>query len=270
MPKPKNRMDDPGESEVKAAPRPEAKDGFQAQLEGWADSITSAIKYHRLGVWKEVLFRPTKTLAEQMSEPSLGRGAKDVFMASLPRLLIGLAVLGLVFAYFLFIGFFMFSAAPNAGIIALPTLIIGALVFLVLYFLGPIINWFLTSVVQFILAKILGGKANFTAQSYLIALSMAGSGAVLSLMLVLQVVLNFIPCIGWTINSLILRPLTMVVGLYGLYLNYKAIQVAHGLSSGRAAAVVILPVVLAGILAVLLLLGFYFGMFSLAFLARQN
>jgi len=86
---------------VQAAPEPAQKTEkkFQDQLEEWADGIVNSISYDRLKIWKNVFFHPTATLSEQMKYPSVSRGAKDVFMASLPSLLIGLIGLMIIIGY---------------------------------------------------------------------------------------------------------------------------------------------------------------------------
>jgi len=264
MPKPKSTPKDDPKSETPKAETPKVGStggNFQDQLESWADKAVAPIKYARLKLWKDVFFHPTKTLAEETGAGGLRRAAKDVFVSSLPRLLVGLVALLLVMLYFFMIGMFTIAVVPVVGIIALPTLIIGAVVLLVLYFLSPIISWFLIAVVQFVIAKILGGKADFRSQSYLLGLAMSAVNAVDSGMTVLNIVLLIIPCLGWMLAAII-RPLLVLIGFYGYYLNFRAVKTAHGLDDVRAAVVVILPVLLGMLLIVLLVVGFYVGMLS--------
>jgi len=243
------------------APQPEPeKRNFLDRLEEWADNIVNAIKYDRLKLWKEVFFHPTATYTAQMQPgiPSLKRGAKDVFVASLPGLLIGLVFLFILFAYLFLIGVLATIATLGLGAFVLIGIILGAIVVLVLYFASPIISWFLISVVQYLIAKVLGGKADFTTQAYLVALGNAGSGIVQSFLMVL----SYIPCLGW-----VFQPIATLVSAYGIYLNYKAVKTAHGFSTTRAAIVVLLPIVLIAGLLILIIVGFYVGIFSLAFLS---
>ena len=234
---------------------------FQDQLEEWADGIVNSISYDRLKIWKNVFFHPTATLSEQMKYPSVSRGAKDVFMASVPSLLLGLiglmVMLGFLALYGSFIALLLIILSPVLGVLGIVGIIIGVILFLVLYLASPIKSWFIYSAIQFILAKILGGTGDFRTHAYLTALAEAGNGWVASLL----AVLSLVPCVGW-----VLRPVAMLVGFYSIFLNFKAIKIAHGLDTPRAAAVVLIPIVISTAAFIFLFLAFYFGIFSLAFL----
>jgi len=252
-------------NQKKAEPKPEEGDPpaeqeekkFQDQLEEWGDKIAASVKYDRLTLWKEILFHPTKTLASEMATPSLKRAAKDVFVSSLPVLILGLIGVALLLGYVMIFGIFTAFLIPGLGVIGLGGLIAFAIIFLILYFLRPIISWFITAVIQFIIAKILGGKADFRTQAYLLGLANASTTAVESGL----AIGSLIPCVGW-----LLQPIRMLVGFYGIYLNYKGVKIAHGLDKTRAAVVVLLPIVLWIGLIVALVIMFYVSIFSMFFL----
>lgn len=248
---------------VQAAPEqaPKSEKKFQDQLEEWADGIVNSISYDRLKIWKNVFFHPTATLTEQMKYPGIIRGAKDVFMASIPSLLIGLIGLLIVIGYLALIGSFMALSliilSPVLSILGIIGIIIGVVLLFALYIASPVISWFIYSAVQYIIAKILGGKADFKTHAYLTALTEAGNGWVVSLL----AVFSLVPCVGW-----VLRPIAMLVSFYSIFLNFRAIKIAHDLDTPRAAAVVLVPIVISVVALIFLFLAFYLGIFSLAFL----
>jgi len=233
---------------------------FQDQLEKWADDFVASINYDRLALWKEIFFHPTATLTEQMKTPSLKRAAKDVFIASLPMLVVGLVGLALVFFYLFLLGTFAALLAPGMGLFVLAGMVIGAILLIILYFASPIIGWLLISVIQFVVAKLLGGKADFRTHSYMIGLASATENVGVSLF----TIIGLVPCVGW-----IAQPIRVLVSIYGIYLNYKAVKVAHGFDTTRAAAVVVVPFVIGVAMVVAVVLAFYLGLFSLALLARR-
>ena len=147
--------------------------------------------------------------------------------------------------------------SPVLSILGIIGIFIGVILLFVLYIASPVISWFIYSAVQFILAKILGGKADFKTHAYLTALTEAGSGWVVSLL----AVFSLVPCVGW-----VLRPIAMLVSFYSIFLNFRAIKIAHDLDTPRAAAVVLVPIVISVVALIFLFLAFYLGIFSLAFL----
>lgn len=80
-----------------------------------------------------------------------------------------------------------------------------------------------------LIANILGGRGDFGRYAYLSAAISAPVG-------ILNAFLGFIPVVGGCVGFLIL--------IYSIVLNYFAIKVAYSLSSGRAIAVILIPVVI--------------------------
>lgn len=246
-----------GQEEPEKAYREE---NFQDKLERFADGIVDSLKYDRLRLWKEVLFHPEKTLAGELGKGTLKRAAKDVFIASLPAQLLGLIGVGLVLMYMGLFGLAMTIASPGVGLAAIAVFIVGAVLVLAVYIAMPVIAWLICATVQHIVAKLLGGVADFTSQSYLIGIGRASVAIVASVL----TLFSLIPCIGW-IASII----SMIVSLYGIYINYKAIRVAHNLGQIPAAIVALTPIVLSIILFGVLFIAFYAGIFTLAAAASQ-
>lgn len=86
-----------------------------------------------------------------------------------------------------------------------------------------------------LIASVLGGKGDFGRYAYLSAAISAPIGIV-------NAFLAFIPVVGGCVGFLLL--------IYSIVLNYFAIKVSYSLSSGRAIAVILIPLVV-GLAAVL-------------------
>lgn len=105
-------------------------------------------------------------------------------------------------------------------------------------------GWLSISIWIMLFARLLGGRGGLV--HYL-------NASALSVIPHLLGVLAFIPCIGGL--------LALVGSIWGLAMQYKAVQVTHGLSQGRAIAAVLLPyilfVLLIGLIASLVALGIF-------------
>lgn len=123
----------------------------------------------------------------------------------------------------------MFSSGMMSGLLGA-----GSLMSIILV---PV--FFLISVgIYYLIARLLGGTGDYGSYAYLIATFQAP-------ITILNAILALIPFLGGCIAFLLT--------LYGLVLTYYATKVAHGLTSGKAIAVVLIPV-----LVVLLLAGCVF------------
>jgi len=236
---------EPGKpTEENKAEKPTEKN-FQQQLEEYADNIVKSINYDRLKVWKEVFFHPTETLSDEIKNASLKTGARDVFVASLVQLLLGLVPLLIFLAYFGLIG-------ATVSLAVSPLLSIGicggSILLIVLYFALPIILWLFISAIQYPIAKLLGGKADFRTHAYLIALANASTAAA-SIPFAL---LGLIPCINYFGHAV-----TILIDFYALYLQYKVIMVAHNIDQKKAIATVLLPIIIIFVLLAVLFIVFY-------------
>ena len=102
-------------------------------------------------------------------------------------------------------------------------------------------SWLFISVWIMLFARMLGGQGNLL--PYL-------SASALSTIPHLLHAFDFIPCLGTII--------WLVAGVWGLVIQVKAVEITHGLSQGRSVLAVILPYLLASLLA-----GFLFLLFIL-------
>lgn len=112
------------------------------------------------------------------------------------------------------------SASAAGGVGSIAGAFCGALIAAPILFL-------IGSGIYFLLAKLFGGTGNFEEQTYLLAASAAPITIVSSLV-------GIIPLLGGCVGFLLF--------IYQLVLNYFALKVTHGLTSGKALAVVLIPV----------------------------
>lgn len=120
------------------------------------------------------------------------------------------------------------SAATGAG--GVVGAFCGALIIAPIFFL-------IGSGIYFLLAKLFGGTGTFEEQTYLLAASAAP-------ITIISGLVGIIPLLGGCVG--------FFLAIYQLVLNYFALKVTHGLTSGKALAVVLIPV---GILFLCICLG---------------
>lgn len=79
-----------------------------------------------------------------------------------------------------------------------------------------------------VVARLFGGQGSFTEQTYFMSYPESAFNLIS--------VFTLIPCLGYLVS--------LVIGIYSLYLQYRATKQVHGLSSLRSAAVVLSPIIL--------------------------
>ncbi len=190
-----------------------------------------------IGLYKKmILSLVPKNLEKQLKtdKGSLGDGIKNVLLASL---VVDVALLIAMLLQFLFIGSMVGMAGDYGAMAALGGGFgITTIIMLILVPIIMVVTTLTLTVLSFILCKILGGKGTFADQYF--QFSIVGSGV-----LILSSILNIIPVLG-----------SMVVSLLGLYYLYPVFMVyrgVHKFSNMKAALAVLIPIVLAVILAVL-------------------
>ncbi len=156
-------------------------------------------------------------------------------------------LLGLMFGALFGALFSLAGSSSNAGLGAgvgfgLLYIVIGLVAAVFQLVLGPVF-FLIGQGVQWVLARILGGKGSFAEQAYFSSYIYAGYATVS--------VLAFIPCVGSIV--------VMVAAILILYLTFIMLKQVHSLSSLRAAAVIIIPiaVVIAAYIGLVLLLRMY-------------
>jgi len=165
--------------------------------------------------WKAALLTPEKVLAAAKRKASLEGGAKE--------LAIGFAIAGVISGIVTTI--YTFGVGVGSIIMAPIGMVIGGLV-------GSLIF----NAIVYVVAKVLNGKGQYGTQFHLGALVMVPVAIV-------NAALGIIPVLGGLLG--------FVVSLYGIWLNILAVKEAHGFSTGRAAAAVLLPLVVLAVIAMI-------------------
>lgn len=163
-----------------------------------------------LETWKNALLNPKKTFKKEKKKSNLGLGANYIAKAGIiAGIIAGIASLNLTN--------FIFS--------------------IILYPILNVVGWLLGSAIYYMFAKLLGGKGDYTKQSYLMSLYIAPLSIV-------SAILVSIPVVGiW---------LSFFVTVFGLYLLTFALKEAHNYSTDKAVLTWLIPFI---ILVIILLIG---------------
>jgi len=176
------------------------------------------VKYSNMEfkTWLDALIYPKETFKAEKERASLGDALDNIAVAGL--------IVGIVFGLIsgLLLGLFGF--------------VIGIIAFLIIV----IILFLFESLVFFIMAKILGGKGDFSTHTYLISL-------ITSPLVVLSLV-GLIPIMGWI--------LYILIALDSLYPLTISLRESHGFSTARAILTWLIPSI------VLILILWQLGIFS--------
>jgi len=197
-------------------------------------------------LWKEVLTEPIKTFKKQEKKSDLGEAVKQLVIAGL--------IAGFISGLAAFTGLTAIGATGNLGT-GMMGAGVGIFTFIAVLIGTPIvllISWLIGSAIIYVFAKIFNGKGDFTKQSYLIALFWAP-------LVVVTTVIGIIPFIGAILGCLL--------WLYGLYLLTLALKQAHKVSTARAVAIWIFPMIIIGLIIVVLAWAFFLTMLPLVAIA---
>lgn len=210
-------------------------------------SLWEAIKQLPKQYWR-ILTKPgAGTFAEEM-----GKARWDVIWAQI----LGLSLLSALLAslvWLILIAFItsIFNAQPTAPGEPAPSSFTGLLIlpipfFAVAVFLFGLGGFFLGQGITYLLAKAFGGQGSFMVQAYTALLFQAPIGIAISL-------LSLIPFVGYFAN---------VAGIYSYILETFQVMAVHRLSTGKAVAVVLIPVAAGILLGILLVVLYFFFIFS--------
>jgi hypothetical protein len=100
-------------------------------------------------------------------------------------------------------------------------------------FIGTIAGFYISNGLAYLGARVLGGTGDFGTQTYLQSLFAVPLGIVAA-------AVNLVPCVG--------AIAALALAVYGLVLNVRAVKVVHNLTTGKAAAAVLVPALLLGLL----------------------
>jgi hypothetical protein len=224
----------------------EMADNTLGKYFGIVDWLNSIMPYKRMAVWKDFFISPEKESSGKL--PGIGEILKDLYVVSLIQIL-----------------FYIISSGIPLLLITSQESIMFALISIVFtvlaYLLYPLL-YLLYSVLEFAVAKAVGGKGNFSQNFAASALPLLAVFIIL-----LPLWLLSIP-VAWLSNAAVVMPaltlcmciltlpflaVSILIFLYSFYLKFVAFKKVHGISSIAAAAVVIVPIIIILIVAFALL-----------------
>ncbi len=229
-------------------------DGWKARYLGYVDRVLAHVPYKRAVIWKEFFLNPLPTLKKD--DVGIGQRMKDLFVT---------AAVGSVFQMVMYL--------PMLAIMAILSL--GTALIMALFYLGIIavnliaapVMGFLYSLLELLVAKALGGRGDMRANFNASALPGLGVWAIM-----LPALIAFVPILWLSMipfvslcTMVITLPASLLmfgIAIYALYLKYLAMKEVHGLTSERAALVVILPFVILAVLMVLAIIAVYIAVFA--------
>lgn len=186
------------------------------------------------GLWKSMLMDPKATVADQKGKVNFGMGVNFYAIG-----LLVYAFLGTLYALLL---------APElakATGITYVSLIIIPITYVILGLIGSGI----VVGILYLISMLLGGKGSFKQIFYLDSLYA-------SPILIINGILQFIPFLGPLVS--------LLLGLYGLYLLTLVLKEANEFDWLKAVLVWLLPIIILGVLFVLLLGAAFMAMLGLA------
>jgi hypothetical protein len=234
---------------------------WAAKYMGIVDMLTAFIPYKRTKVWREFLLSPA-SVALKDDVGIVGR-LKDIYVMTAVNFLMtalmmlpALAISGVAFG-----GMAILSC--GIGPLSLALIAAGTIA---IYVITPI-GYFLYSLLELVIAKALGGsgsmKANFSASVLPILAIFLLELPILAIMIPLQW-LSAVPVVSICASCIGMVPLLimMAMGLYSLFLKYEGMKAVHKLSPMRAAAVVMIPMLLIWVLMFVVMLAVYAAMYT--------
>lgn len=169
-----------------------------------------------INTWINAVTKPKETFAAEKANASIGTGA--IYY------LIGGLISGVIF----FIINMIFSTATGGATVAAVAGVTGIIGIIITPILTVIASFIIVGI-YFILAKIFGGTGSYSSLFYL-----------MSLYAVPLSIFSQIPILG------------LLVGLYALYLDFLVIKESQQLSTGKAIAVILIPIIIIAILVIIL------------------
>ena len=207
------------------------------QIEGLLKKIYSFVPYNDLGLSITAFFHPEEVFAKNAKKLSLSNAAKILVVAGL--------IYAVAFAIYYIAstaigGIFGTVLGGASGAVSGAVNIVGAVIFsimlLVLMPIFAVIGEFILSAIYFVVAKLLGGKGSYAAQTNMLAYIYSAFYLIMAPALLIEI----IPCLGAVVAFVII----LAGGLYQLYASYKTIKAVHQLSGFKAAIVILVPIVL--------------------------
>lgn len=194
-------------------------EGPLASIEAPVMGIAGSIPLPHAKTWASMYLHPEETYEKNRKDAGWG------------KIITNFALAGLVMWVALFI-----SMVLGFGTLVASTIIVALILYPVVFAAGGIIS----SVLYWIIAKLVGGKGSFIGQTHAFAL-LTGGAALLSFPFV---ALGNLPLVGWLFGLA-----GLLVGLYNIYNYYLIIRKVHEVSSLRAVIVIVVPIIIGMIIA---------------------
>jgi len=213
-------------------------DNLARQYKKFCFDTISRLPYPRVKQW--IAFSDLRMEDAFREERSVRGSITDYYTVSLLSLVVSIVAFWPLFAYLGFIGTLFGSLAlagtMHAGGIAvlLPVLALIAAISLI----APAISITVYSAGMYAAARLLGGNGSFRRTMNAVVM---GSASKIILMIPLYALYAIL--IGY-----VLQPVALVIGIYVLYLLYRALRHVHGLSMKRGIAALVLGVLLTAII----------------------
>ena len=224
------------------------------------DKIIGFIPYKRMKTWKEFFFSPAKVVKSNID--SYTDRIKDIYVFTIIDFIIGLiaAIPAFIAVGIGALGVPLLGLGVGAGIA------LGLAIAVVIIIITPLF-YLLYAGLEYIVAKILGGKADFRTHfnaSILPSLAVYVIGLPLSILAIPVQWISYVPVLNLCtcIIGAVITIASILLGLYGLYLRYLAFKEVHSLSMWRSIGVVFIPIVLLLIVIAIIAFLFYAAMLA--------
>jgi hypothetical protein len=212
-----------------------AENSLVTSLKDWIRKYLMIFPYVRKKEFADIITNPDSAIPNEAKTSSIGKGFKDAaipYVYSVLIMSIISAVIGLALAA---------AGLSAAGLVN--TAISSVVSMAMSVVLAPIflaIALLMAAVLYFIVAKILGGKGSF-GKTFGMLGTVIGPVCLLS---IITNVLSMIPVVA----CIVAIP-ALALGIYWLFLNFRMVKAVHGLGDLGAAVVVLVPILLAVVLA---------------------
>ncbi len=185
--------------------------------------------------WYHALLYPQETFRKVKDEASLGKAILSIGLGALTAVIVGGLLLIVFWGLLYLIGSdvsqaFGEQAAAIFNMFAVALAAIAAILFIIALILAPIIYIIILLIfsgIYLLFAKLLGGRGDYTTQTYFISLCTPP-------LLIITTIIGSIPFVD-------LSYLSMLVWLYGLYPLTLALKETHGYNTGKAVLTWLIP-----------------------------
>ncbi len=202
------------------------------EIESWTDRIVKAVPYPRLRVWKNAFFHPTATLSNEEKRASATQSVTDLAVAGIAvGVIVGLAQL--------------IGSLLGLRFIGVVGALVGILVGTIFLAVGWTIGNLILSALEWVVARILGGKGRYGTHAGLTAVGLSATALANLPFMAAAGLFTAVPLLA-CLGALFGIP-EVLIGLYGIYVRYVAVKAAHRFEPWKAAVAVFVPIILVSV-----------------------